>query len=122
MKHLESAEQIAGMDWLRLQHPILVEYTMHIPNERKTSWYMGSLLKSMGVLKGTSDLFIAWPVKDYAGLWIEVKSKKGRLSPEQKSFIERMNRIGYFASVAYGADQIIDTIKWYLSLEGQPVI
>jgi hypothetical protein len=113
-RHLESDEQIAAMDWLRAQHPWLVPYTMHIPNERKASYYAGYILKRMGVLKGASDLFIAWPCGIHHGLFIEIKSKKGRPTPEQLEFIDRMNAVGYFATLAYGADEVINTIKEYL--------
>lgn len=112
--HTESGEQIAAMDWLRLQHPKLAEYTMHIGNERKSSVYMGAIMKKMGVLKGASDLFMAWPSRGFHGLFIEVKSKTGRPTPEQNEFIDRMNGVGYHACICRGADEIISTISWYL--------
>lgn len=113
-RHLESDEQIAAMDWLRAQHPWIVPYTMHIPNERKASYYAGYILKRMGVLKGASDLFIAWPCGGYHGLWIEIKSKKGRPTTEQLDFLERMKSVGYFSALAYGAEEVINTIQEYL--------
>lgn len=115
-QHTESNEQIAAMDWLRLQHPKIAEHTLHIGNERKASYYAGYIMKRMGVLKGASDLFVAWPNGGYHGLFIEVKSKKGKPTPEQLAFIERMNAVGYHACVCYGAEEIINTITWYLGL------
>ena len=116
-RHTESNEQIAAMDWLRAQHPNIAEYTMHIGNERKASYYAGYIMKRMGVLKGASDIFMAWPNGGYCGLFIEVKSKIGRPSPEQKAFIERMNNAGYLAKICYGADEVINTMQDYISLE-----
>jgi hypothetical protein len=115
-RHSESNEQIAAMDWLRLQHPKLVDYTLHIGNERKASYYAGYIMKRMGVLKGASDLLMAWPMPDkgYHGLFIEVKTKIGKPSPEQLAFIKRMNEVGYYAKVCYGADEVISTIQDYL--------
>ena len=114
-QHTESNEQIAAMDWLRAQHPKLAEHTLHIGNERKASYYMGYIMKRMGVLKGASDLFMAWPCGGYHGLFIEVKSKKGKPTPHQIDFIDRMNRVGYRALVCYGADEVIDAMKDYIN-------
>ena len=114
--HTESNEQIAAMDWLRLQHPEVAEHTMHIGNERKASYYMGYIMKRMGVLKGASDLFIAWPNGGYHGLFIEVKSAKGKPTPEQTAFLARMNAKGYYGCICYGAEQIMKKVTWYLTL------
>jgi len=113
-RHTESNEQIAAMDWLRLQHPKIALHTMHIGNERKASYYAGYIMKRMGVLKGASDLFIAWPSGGYYGLFIEVKSKIGKPTEQQKEFIERMRTVGYRAEICYGADEVIDTMREYI--------
>jgi hypothetical protein len=118
MKSLEPTEnsvQIAVIDWIKLQHPWLIGHTIHIANQRKTSIAMHSLLKNMGLLKGASDLFIAWPTSKYYGLFIEIKTKRGRVTEKQKEFLERMTNVGYFAVVAYGCDEVIYFIKNYLA-------
>lgn len=114
-RHTESNEQIAAMDWLRAQHPKIAEHTLHIGNERKASYYAGYIMKRMGVLKGASDLFMAWPCGGFHGLFIEVKSKIGRPSAEQKAFLQRMKDVGYRAEICYGAEEVISTMKDYLS-------
>jgi hypothetical protein len=114
--HTESNEQIAAMDWLRAQYPEVAECTMHIGNERKASYYAGYIMKRMGVLKGASDLFMAWPNGGYHGLFIEIKSLKGKPTPEQLAFIQRMVDKGYYACICYGADEVIKTMKYYLRL------
>lgn len=114
-RHTESNEQIAAMDWLRVQYPKIAEHTLHIGNERKASYYAGYIMKRMGVLKGASDLFMAWPNSGFHGLFIEVKSKVGKPTPEQKAFIQRMKDVGYQAEICYGADEVINTMKKYLS-------
>lgn len=113
-RHPESNEQIVIMDWLRLQYPNLVKYTMHIGNERKSSYFAGYIMKRMGVLKGASDLFIAWPCNGFHGLFLELKTKKRKPTAEQLAFIDRMNNVGYFAKVCYGADDGISTIQNYI--------
>ncbi len=115
-RYTESNEQIAAMDWLRAQHPKIAEHTLHIGNERKASYYAGYIMKRMGVLKGASDLFMAYPCGGFHGLFIEVKSMIGRPSAEQKAFIQRMRDVGYRAEICYGAEEVINTMKDYLSL------
>lgn len=114
-KHSESNEQIAAMDWLRLQHPWIVPYTMHIGNERKSSYYAGYIMKRMGVLPGASDLLIAYPIGLYHGAFIEIKSKVGKPSDLQLAFLDRMQRVGYYTALAYGADEVINAITDYLN-------
>lgn len=112
--HTESNEQIAAMDWLRAQHPNIAEHTLHIGNERKATHFAGYIMKRMGVLKGASDLFMAWPSGGYHGLFIEVKSKTGRPSSFQKAFLQRMRDVGYRAEICYGAEEVINTMKEYI--------
>lgn len=118
--HTESNEQIAAMDWLRAQYPAIAQYTLHIGNERKATYYAGYIMKRMGVLKGASDLFMAYPSGGYHGLFIEVKSKIGKPSLEQKAFIQRMSNVGYMARICYGAEEVINTMKEYIAYQGQP--
>ena len=116
--HTESNEQIAAMDWLRAQYPKIALHTLHIGNERKASYWAGYIMKQMGVLKGASDLFMAWPCGGYHGLFIEVKSKIGKPTVEQTAFLQRMKAVGYRAEICYGADEVINTMKDYLSHQG----
>jgi hypothetical protein len=110
----EEQEQITVIAWIVRQHPWLKDYTMHIANERKTSPRAGLKLKKMGVLKGASDIFIALPTQKYHGLWIEMKTMKGKASPYQLAFIDRMNKAGYYAAVCNGADAAMNLIKAYI--------
>lgn len=121
-RHSESNEQIATMDWLRAQHPKIALHTLHIGNERKATYYAGYIMKRMGVLKGASDLFMAWPNGGYHGLFIELKSKVGKPSPEQLAFIERMRGVGYMAKVCYGAEEAIAMMQYYIKLPGDALV
>lgn len=109
---LEQIEQIKVMDWVRFNN--LQEIVLHIANERSCSPQHGAILKRMGVMKGVSDLFITRACNGFHGAWIELKSTKGKLSPEQIKFLENMNREKYFACVRFGSQEAIETIKEYL--------
>ena len=112
----ETLEQIAVMEWLRWTHPDIVDCVMHIPNERKQNKIWGLVLAHMGVLPGASDLFIAVPRKMFHGMFLEMKTKKGRLTENQKTFLQDMKSQGYHASAAYGSDDAIYQINNYLKL------
>jgi hypothetical protein len=75
----------------------------------------GITLKRMGVKKGVADFFLALPSGDYHGLWIELKVGKGKLSPEQISFLNRKTERGYLAVAVWGFDAAIEIIKNYLN-------
>ena len=55
--------------------------------------------------KGTSDILGIWYGKM---LCIEVKSAKGRLSPEQKAFLTEMAGLGAICLLARSLDNVID--------------
>lgn len=111
---LEQIEQIKVMDWVRFNN--LQEIVLHIANERSCSPQHGSILKRMGVMRGVSDLLITRASRGFNGCWIELKASNGKLSPEQKKFLENMNREKYFAVCRYGADEAIKTIQDYLMI------
>lgn len=104
------------MEWLRWTHPNIVDCVMHIPNERKQNKIWGLVLAHMGVLPGASDLFIAVPRQMFHGMFLEMKTKKGRLTENQKTFLQTMRSQGYQATAAYGSDDAIYQINNYLKL------
>ncbi|MEG0694065.1 MAG: VRR-NUC domain-containing protein, partial [Oscillospiraceae bacterium] len=67
-----------------------------------------------GVKAGICDLFLPYPYKEYAGLYIEMKYGKNKLSEYQEQFIDFAARSGYKTAVCYTADEAIKTIEEYL--------
>ena len=49
------------------------------------------------------------------GLFLEVKTMKGRASPQQKDWIERLNFYGYHAQIARGADEMMKLTEGWIS-------
>ena len=110
----EDITQINLINWLRFNYPEIEKNTFHIPLQRKCSIQQGILLKKMGVKPGMADLFIAIPKNGKSGLWIELKSEKGKLSLEQKEFLSRMTINGYVAIAAWGFEAAKEFILKYL--------
>lgn len=112
----EALEQITVMEWLRWTHPDIAQITYHIPNERKQSAIWGLVMKHLGVVSGVPDICVPYANHGWHGLYIEMKTQKGRTTNNQERYIERLRENGYRAEVAYGAEQAINILKDYLGM------
>jgi len=61
-------------------------------------------------------LFLPLPRGGSCGLFIEMKSDTGSVSPEQKAFIAAMREIGYSAYICRGFDAARAVILQYLDM------
>lgn len=117
----EKTEQKLLVSWFSYQYkPYKI---IAIPNAQK---FMGkaknvfSMMNSMvaeGFVKGTSDLFIAAPVGDYAGMWLEMKDKNKEykhVEENQRIFIRDMLQSGYYATWAAGFENAQRAIDDYM--------
>ncbi len=119
----EWKEQEEIYRWTQLNH-LLKGFVMMIGNEGRRTMIQAAVAKRMGLLAGSSDLFIARPAGKYCGLWLEVKqSREYTLSERKKdtwlrqeAFQERMRSVGFAARFAFGAERGIKTIQAYLNL------
>jgi hypothetical protein len=50
-------------------------------------------------------------------LCIEVKSAKGRLTPEQRSFLHEMSSLGAFCMVARSLQDVVDAFSSSVSIQ-----
>lgn len=89
MKKLHYKEQdlqIRCVKWFRVTYPEFACLMFHPKNEEAGGRERGVIAKKEGVQAGVSDLLFLIPTQDYHFLAIEMKSKKGRQSKEQKAF------------------------------------
>ena len=78
------------------------------------------LLYDTGYAKGIPDLFVMEPRGKFHGLFIELKTPKGRLSPFQRSMMRKLSQRHYCVSVAYSAEAAINFIAFYLGVSAEP--
>jgi hypothetical protein len=107
----EKEEQIALFKRAQF-NPITREFMFAIPNGGKRDLREAVSFKRQGVCKGIPDIFLAYPVAPWAGLWIELKRPKviglskdspaGKLTKEQKEWLKRLKKVGYDTYSAYG--------------------
>lgn len=111
MRREEDAEQIALCEWLDRKR--LLYY--HPANGGARSAVTGALLKRMGVKKGVPDICICEPNFDHHGLYIEMKKRKGgRVSEEQKEWLQGLTDRGYKAVVCRGWDEAREAVEEYM--------
>lgn len=118
----EKAEQSTLFKWAEIagnQYPELA-LLFAIPNAGGfTGGYKKNMLRVMsmrreGVKKGVPDLFLPVPRGKYHGLFIEMKTEKGKASIEQKHWINRLSEQGFWCEVCPGFEAAKQTIERYL--------
>ena len=109
----EMDEQIAVIEYCDLRG---IE-VMHIPNEGKRSDAYGARMKRLGLRKGFPDLFVPLPKRGYHGFFIEMKARKGKLSPDQRLWLVRLKNAHYATAVCYGSADAIRLIEKYVEEE-----
>lgn len=113
----EEAECISFMDELSRRWPDVAAVIFHIENETnaRPSIPRMNIRKAMGVRRGVSDYFLPMPSGDYHGLWLEMKATPaGKLSEHQQHFLTQMNKVGYRAERAGGAEAAVGVVGRYL--------
>lgn len=112
MQQNEHQIQVAVVQWFRLAYPKLILFS--IPNGGVRNIVTAVKLKSEGVLAGVADLFLMSPNMNHHGMFIEMKAAKGKLSEQQKYFLEQAKAKGYAACVCYSFEEAQAAITNYL--------
>lgn len=115
LQHQQAVIKWSKQPAIRQKWPML-KLLYHIPNERKCSEVMGRLLRLAGVKPGVPDLCLPVPRGQYHGLYIELKTEKGRTSTAQDWWIEKLTEQGHFVEVCHGYDSAIRVLTWYMEL------
>ena len=91
-----------------------------IPNGGHRNVVVAGKLKAEGVRPGIPDLCFPEARGGYFGLWIEMKVRPNRPSPEQIQHIDQLNADGYLAVICWSAEEAQALLSWYLSLAPTP--
>ena len=106
----EHDEQVAVVRWCAWRSiPVFA-----IPNGGYRPKATAKRLKDEGVEPGVPDLFIPVSKHGKHGLFLEMKDRRGaKPRPEQMEWLELLDRNGYVAAWARGADAAIELIERY---------
>lgn len=118
----ESAMQISCVTWFRTVFAQYALFLFSIPNGAKIGGHvtkkgfpvLASILKGEGMTEGVADLMLALPRNEYHGLFIEMKTPVGSLSPEQRDFLERMSSVGYAVALCRSQNDFEKTVNDYI--------
>ena len=138
LKASEHDHQVQVAEWCEImgqgKYPML-RWLYAVPNGGARHIVTAKKLKAEGVKPGVPDLCLPYPVfttqwvgtpdteaeeveaTKYHGLYIEMKTltPKGRLSPDQKEWIDYLQGVGYKVVVAWTAIEAIELIEEYLN-------
>ena len=128
----EHASQAAVCDWWRIacKGYGLPEFALmavpngaHLAGDAKGRAIKMANLKRTGLRPGVPDLFLAvrllfdgpnGTIGSVPGLWIEMKRRPNKPSPEQEAVILYLRQRGYHVCICYSAEEAIRAISAYL--------
>lgn len=113
----EAREQSALIEWTGYMLGRLPELRLlfHVPNGGYRNEIEAAHLKRQGVKRGVPDLCLPVARKGYHGLFIEMKTRNGRVSEWQEQWLKDLNAQGYLAAVCRGADEARKLLEEYLN-------
>ena len=120
LEHIEQAHLIQWADTVIADlHPNAGKL-FAIPNGGHRNKHVALKLKEEGVRAGVLDLLFPEARGGYFGLWIEMKVRPNKPTPEQLALIRQHLADGYYAAVCYTAEQAQTLLLWYLELAPTP--
>lgn len=116
MKRPEEREQTAFFDYCRAMAHSHSGYALAfaIPNERKASVQRRMAMKRAGLTKGIPDICVPVANDKFNALYIEMKVKPNKASPEQMDILRKLNAVGNYAVICWSADEAIEIITKYI--------
>lgn len=119
-KNEESIMQQAVIRWwdeISMAHYRIPSHLLFsIPNGGRRDPKSMVFLKREGLRNGVCDLFLSVPCGRWHGLYVELKTDTGRVSDEQKAFIDDVCDRGYVAVICRSEEDAKKMILEYLAL------
>lgn len=110
----EHAHQVTLLNWFDLTYPQYKGFIFAIPNGGFRHKAVAAKLQIEGVRSGIPDLFLPVASGQYHGMFIEMKTEKGRATENQKLWIDRLLSLGYLAVVCKGWRDAANQVSEYL--------
>lgn len=116
MRHDEENLQMRCVAWFHARWPKMAALLHHSPNGGKRNLREAARFKRMGVRAGYPDLTLHVARGRWHGLFVEMKTDRGRLSPEQEEQRTALVAEGYRYEVARSEAGFLELMDEYLSL------
>jgi hypothetical protein len=116
MKHEEHDNQVTLFKWFYL-NPATRGLTMFaIPNAHIRTPRQGAWVKAEGMMPGVPDIFLMEARGGYHGLFIEMKSTKGKPNDRQIAFRNKAHMKKYCSVFCFSFENAKREIEDYLAL------
>jgi hypothetical protein len=119
----ERDEQISFFDFipvLQAQHPNMADDLHWIHASMNGAWFkkahMAMLAKEEGLTPGILDIFWAYNIGKYSGIYIEMKYGNNILTDNQAKYRAWVESQGYLVKVCYNWQKAVEAICAYASL------
>ena len=114
----EHAEQKCLFEWANLNKSNMpaLNLMFAIPNGGLRNIGVARNLKAEGVKAGVPDIFLAYPMSNHHGLFIELKVGNRKPTELQALWMKALSKVGYKAALCYGFEEARDTITDYLDM------
>lgn len=110
--------QSTFFEWLELQSKKYPELDLFyaIPNGARKSIATAMKFKREGLKAGVPDCHLPLAWSGYAGLWIEFKSKRGKVSEEQWKWITALRLAGHRVEICRSLEEATEATRNYLNV------
>lgn len=116
MRTDEHNTQVACVTWFRMQFPKMRKILLSFPNMGKRTQATARYLKNEGMTAGAPDLILLKASKGFSSLAIEMKTRIGKQSEEQKAWQKEFEENGGKYVVCRSLAEFQDVIMNYLFL------
>lgn len=114
-QHKETELQIMCVRWFNYQYPYLKMLLYHPKNEGTAGGRVqGAIGKAEGVVAGVADLILQVPAWDHTCMAIEMKTKTGKQSYQQKVFQRYLEGAGGKYVICRSFDDFVEMVGHYL--------
>lgn len=114
-EHQSQVMLFTWASWHVGKHPEL-KLLFAVPNAGKRSIGAASYLRAEGLRSGVPDIVLPVPRAGYGGLYIEMKTIKGKVSEKQADWILSLSAAGNCVRVCRSYEEAIEVITGYLRL------
>ena len=118
----ESQEQAKFVAWWRIAGQRMAPNVVlaSIPNGGARSAVTGARLKREGVVAGMPDLVLLCARCGRHALFVEMKTKRGRVSQSQRDLFPLLEAQGYGVAVCHGWEAAVKAVTAYLENRWEP--
>ena len=92
-----------------------------IPNQSNRHINNAVKMKAEGIQRGATDMLFMFPINEGATGWLEMKTRKGRLSDHQEGFKSTCERLGHRWAMARSVEEALNVLRGWNALKPRAI-